>query len=166
MHRCAVGAKDGRAHESVVISWALRWCVLGGVLLSRTLAGAVPSALSGLASGFGMGAGRFPVAVTTETIVRVVQESLDNSIWLCGRPPTRVSCRIRVARACWLGWVGCGPYSGRSPSVPAPHPLTVTIYCAAYAVVVVVVGVVVCVGLLVPVSSNRYRSSTSGLSTQ
>ena len=36
------------------------WCVLGGVLLSRTLAGAVPSALSGLASGFGMGAGRYP----------------------------------------------------------------------------------------------------------
>ena len=32
-------------------------CVLGGVLLSRTLAGAVPSALSGLASGFGMGPG-------------------------------------------------------------------------------------------------------------
>lgn len=28
--------------------------VLGGVLLSHTLAGAVPSALSGLASGFGM----------------------------------------------------------------------------------------------------------------
>ena len=74
------------------------WCVLGGVLLSRTLAGAVPSALSGLASGFGMGAGRFPVAVTTETIVRVVQESLDNSIRLCGRPHTHASCRIRVAR--------------------------------------------------------------------
>ena len=49
------------------------WCVLGGVLLSRTLAGAVPSALSGLASGFGMGAGRFPVAVTTETTVRAVR---------------------------------------------------------------------------------------------
>ena len=74
------------------------WCVLGGVLLSRTLAGAVPSALSGLASGFGMGAGRFPVAVTTETIVRVVRESLDNSIWLCGCPPrTHASCCIRVA---------------------------------------------------------------------
>lgn len=29
----------------------------GGVLLSHTLAGAVPSALSGLASGFGMGPG-------------------------------------------------------------------------------------------------------------
>ena len=53
-----------------------------------------------------MGAGRFPVAVTTETIVRVVQESLDNSIWLCcvWLPPTRVSCRIRVARV--IGWVG------------------------------------------------------------
>ena len=37
--------------------WTLLKCVLGGVLLSRTLAGAVPSALSGLASGFGMGPG-------------------------------------------------------------------------------------------------------------
>ena len=35
-------------------------CVLGGVLLSRTLAGAVPSALSGLASGFGMECRAFP----------------------------------------------------------------------------------------------------------
>ena len=52
------------------------WCVLGGVLLSRTLAGAVPSALSGLASGFGMGAGRFPVAVTTETTVWAVRGPL------------------------------------------------------------------------------------------
>ena len=43
------------------------WCVLGGVLLSRTLAGAVPSALSGLASGFGMDAGRLTAAATTET---------------------------------------------------------------------------------------------------
>ncbi len=33
------------------------WCVLGGVLLSRPLAGTVPSALAGLASGFGMGPG-------------------------------------------------------------------------------------------------------------
>ena len=80
------------------------WCVLGGVLLSRTLAGAVPSALSGLASGFGMGAGRFPVAVTTETIVRVVQESLDNSIWLCGCPPH--ACRVAYASRVRVGWVG------------------------------------------------------------
>lgn len=49
-------------------------CVLGGVLLSRTLAGAVPSALSGLASGFGMDTGRFPVAVTTETTTWAVRQ--------------------------------------------------------------------------------------------
>ena len=37
----------------------------GGVLLSHTLPGAVPSAFAGLASRFGMGAGRFPAAMTT-----------------------------------------------------------------------------------------------------
>ena len=57
------------------------WCVLGGVLLSRTLAGAVPSALSGLASGFGMDTGRFPVAVTTETTTWAVRD--DRHLW-CG----------------------------------------------------------------------------------
>jgi hypothetical protein len=36
------------------------WWVSGGVLLSHTLAGAVPSALEGLASGFGMGPGVSP----------------------------------------------------------------------------------------------------------
>ena len=110
------------------------WCVLGGVLLSRTLAGAVPSALSGLASGFGMGAGRFPVAVTTETIVRVVQESLDNSIWLCGRPPH--ACRVAYAsrtRVVWVGLVVDRIVDARLLFLP-PNPLTVTIYCAAYAV--------------------------------
>ena len=35
-------------------------CGSGGVLLSHTLAGAVPSALVGLASGFGMGPGVSP----------------------------------------------------------------------------------------------------------
>jgi len=34
--------------------------LFGGVLLSHTLAGAVPSALEGLASGFGMGPGVSP----------------------------------------------------------------------------------------------------------
>ena len=98
------------------------WCVLGGVLLSRTLAGAVPSALSGLASGFGMGTGRFPVAVTTETIVRVVRESLDNSIRLCGCPPRT---RASDTRGACVGWVGCGPYSGRSRLFLPPFTLTV-----------------------------------------
>ena len=35
-------------------------CLSGGVLLSHTLAGAVPSALVGLASGFGMFPGVSP----------------------------------------------------------------------------------------------------------
>ena len=37
--------------------WVGGWCVLGGVLLFRVLAGAVPLALGVLASGFGMGPG-------------------------------------------------------------------------------------------------------------
>ena len=36
------------------------WFVFGGVLLSHTRGGAVPSALAGLASGFGMGPGVSP----------------------------------------------------------------------------------------------------------
>ena len=66
------------------------WCVLGGVLLSRTLAGAVPSALSGLASGFGMDTGRFPVAVTTETTTWTVRVTVISGavIRLLGRLAT------------------------------------------------------------------------------
>ena len=87
-----------------------RWFVLGGVLLSRTLAGAVPSALSGLASGFGMDTGRFPVAVTTETTTWAVRQRV-RVILLSGR----LSTHTRVCAWCvWLVvWVGCGPYSGR-----------------------------------------------------
>ena len=47
----------------VVGCWCVVW-VCGGVLLSRALAGTVPSALVGLASGFGMGSGRFPTAMS------------------------------------------------------------------------------------------------------
>ena len=111
--------------------------------------------------------GVFPVAVTTETIVRVVRESLDNSIRLCGCPPTHthVSCRVRVAcvRVGWVGLVVDRIVDARVCFCPPPNSLTVPL---ARLSMVVVVGVVVCVGLLVPVSSNRYRSSTSGLSTQ
>ena len=55
----------------------------GGVLLSHTLPGAVPSALAGLASRFGMEAGRFPAAMTTTRLVN--QYSLKSpSVWgLC-----------------------------------------------------------------------------------
>ena len=123
--------------------WTLFKCVLGGVLLSRTLAGAVPSALSGLASGFGMDTGRFPVAVTTETTTWAV---LDRRLW-CGY--SVIGSPVNARCACVGGWVGCGPYSGRfallwllTPAFPR------TLAC------VVCGGVVVCVGLLVPVSSQ------------
>ncbi len=36
------------------------WCMSGGVLLSHPVSRAVPSALKGLASGFGMGPGVSP----------------------------------------------------------------------------------------------------------
>ena len=79
-------------------------CVLGGVLLSRTLAGAVPSALSGLASGFGMDTGRFPVAVTTETAVgsAVPSRVVDSVVW-CGRPPSFAAAHPGVVEG--VGWV-------------------------------------------------------------
>ena len=84
-------------------------CVLGGVLLSRTLAGAVPSALSGLASGFGMDAGRFPVAVTTETTTWAVRgrrlwcDCIRLSVW----PPADPHARMLAWCACvgGVGWV-------------------------------------------------------------
>ena len=99
------------------------WCVLGGVLLSRTLAGAVPSALSGLAIRVRDGAGRFPVAVTTETAVgsAVPSRVVDSVVW-CGRPPAFAAAHPGVVG----GWVGCGPYSGRfALSCCLPHPAPV-----------------------------------------
>ena len=64
----------------------------GGVLLSHNLSVAVPSALPGLASRFGMCAGRFPGAVTTTRL----------GVQHC--PP--VHC------LCGGGWVDRGSYSG------------------------------------------------------
>ena len=81
------------------------WCVLGGVLLSRTLAGAVPSALSGLASGFGMGTGRFPVAVTTETTTWAVRDDRSSLVRLFGYPCGRLPPHTGGVCGWWLGWV-------------------------------------------------------------
>ena len=66
----------------------------GGVLLSHTLPGAVPSALAGLASRFGMDAGRFPAAMTT----------------------TSGSTSILIYPPCG-GCVGCDPYSGMTSTL-------------------------------------------------
>lgn len=58
---------DKRVGRGTIVFRAPPACMecCGGVLLSHTLPGAVPSALAGLASRFGMGAGRFPAAMTT-----------------------------------------------------------------------------------------------------
>lgn len=128
-------------------------CVLGGVLLSRTLAGAVPSALSGLASGFGMDTGRFPVAVTTETTTWAVRQcSCDSVIG----PPCNAHC-------VWLV-VGLG----------VDRIVDARVYRIAHPPGVPTHARRVCVGgcccLCWPISTSqltdRCRSSTSGLSTQ
>ena len=72
----------------------------GGVLLSHNLSVAVPSALPGLASRFGMEAGRFPAAMTTTR-------------WFNHIHLNTPVCRARVGRAFGVGvCVGCDPYSG------------------------------------------------------
>ena len=50
-------AEYGKAHR---LGWALCYVWCGGVLLSHTLSGAVPSPCQVLASGFGMGPGVSP----------------------------------------------------------------------------------------------------------
>ena len=66
----------------------------GGVLLFRSLVGAVPLALGGLASGFGMGPGVSPPAVAAGTVV---------GLW----------CAVVVGPLVGVGWVGSGLRSGR-----------------------------------------------------
>ena len=93
------------------------------------------------------GSGRFPVAVTTETTVRavlfVVVRLFDYSC-VVARPTSHTGCCVLVG-----GWVGCGPYSGRFTLTVSLTPGLPT-----HARCVVCGGVVVCVGLLVPVSSK------------
>jgi hypothetical protein len=97
------------------------WCVSGGVLLSHTVSRAVPSALKGLTSGFGMGPGVSPSLrpperlCSTPTRGGVEVPERDRSIQLyrhliipphpapvsgvvCGSPPLFWS----------GGWCGCG----------------------------------------------------------
>ena len=101
------------------------------------------------------GAGRFPVAVTTETTTWAVRQCV-LVILLSGR----LSTHTRACAWCvcgWSGWVGCGPYSGRFAFTVSltPHRTWRVLGCCC---------------LCWPISTsqliNRCRSSTSGLSTQ
>ena len=102
-----------------------QWFVLGGVLLSHTLAGAVPSALSGLASGFGMEYRAFPCRYDhRDDCTGSAQYTI--VVW-CGYSVIRVTAphhaRARRVLVCgWSGWVGCGPYSGRLTLLNCAHP--------------------------------------------
>ena len=74
------------------------------------------------------GAGRFPVAVTTETAVgsAVPSRVVDSVVW-CGCPAFAAA-HLRLVGGCGVvgGWVGCGPYSGRfALSCCLPHPAPV-----------------------------------------
>ena len=111
----------------------------GGVLLSHTLPGAVPSALAGLASRFGMEAGRFPAAMTTTRLVNQYSLNIPESVCFGG--------------VC----VGCDPHSGDEHFIVSVNHTVYTF----------VVEVFVSVGPLVPVGSRAPRgASTSGLSTR
>ena len=90
------------------------------------------------------GSGRFPVAVTTETTTWAVRQcSCDSVIRLPANTHTRTRWWCVVG-----GWVGCGPYSGRFAHAYSCSPPRFWVSPRG------VGGVVVCVGLLVPVSSK------------
>ena len=132
-------------------------CVLGGVLLSHTLASAVPSALGVLASGFGMGPGVKPSRYDhrddqTGNTSTGRQQSLFTMLTTT-RPAKAVGQGV-LAGVCVGWWVGREPHSGRKQKLDVNTHHTRWCVCC------------VCVGQLVPVSSNPYRSSTPGLSTQ
>ena len=101
----------------------------GGVLLSRSLVGAVPLALGGLASGFGMGPGVSPPAVAAGTVVGCGARSWSAPLW-------------------GGGWVGSGLRSGRGWSVVRRPPRR------SRALVRVCVCVGVC-GSCRPISTGR-----------
>ena len=110
----------------------------GGVLLSHTVPRAVPSALKGLASGFGMEPGvslsPWPPKLYGDISV-LPQPHRPKAMTLGARFPT-------VSRE---------PHSGRVCSMGEPKEVAV---CGQ------------ALGLLVPVSCTDYSASTSGLSTR
>ena len=87
--------------------------------------------------------------MTTETAVgsAVPSRVVDSVVW-CGCPAFATA--HPGVGVVWLrGWVGCGPYSGRFA-----FTVSLTPHISTHVVCGVCWGVVVCVGLLVPVSSQ------------
>ena len=97
----------------------------GGVLLFRSLVGAVPLALGGLASGFGMGPGVSPPAVAAGTVVGcgarplvagpplggwggLVLGCVVDAGGLVRRPPRRARALVRVCVGVWVCVVRVG----------------------------------------------------------
>ena len=125
--------------------WPSSWWVYGGVLLSHPVAGAVPSALVGLASGFGMGPGvsppPWPPSLLFGCVCSVVCGLVSRrgpgvSVFRClGVGGVRRVSGVGVAR-----WVGAAQWT--------------RVWCGQV------------LGLLVPVGCAPRGASTSGLSTQ
>ena len=80
----------------------------GGVLLSHNLAVAVPLALPGLASRFGMGAGRFPGAMTTTRLVFNTSPPHRVVWWGCGLIVVCiVVAAVLLPVLLFTRWLGC-----------------------------------------------------------
>ena len=109
--------KYKEAARDFSISGRFRYVCCGGVLLSHNLAVAVPLALPGLASRFGMGAGRFPGAMTTTSFG--VQHAPPVLVcWGCG---LIVVCIVVAAVLPWffvVPHVVCGLLFSVGPLVP------------------------------------------------
>ena len=111
---------------------------VGGDLLSHTLASAVPSALEGLASGFGMGPGVPPPPTPPTTLFTYPPTQIPGGRTHHHPPetwPTVLGCVLRVTQ--WMRTT----HSHRA-------------WCCGQAL-----------GLLVPVDSTPHRASIPGLST-
>ena len=102
----STNANQKEAARDFSVSGRFRYVCCGGVLLSHNLAVAVPLALPGLASRFGMGAGRFPGAMTTTRIG--VQHAPPLFVWGCGLIVVCiVVAAVLLCCCCSPGLIGC-----------------------------------------------------------
>ena len=125
---CGGTRKEGARGAGPPLLWV---CVGGGVLLSHTLAGAVPSALAVLASGFGKGkSGRVPAAMAAATLagpdppapgggcgIRVSHSGHGSS---CS--PSPGACRPHKRKERGVCWVGRPISAGRLHSLAGRPP--------------------------------------------